>query len=371
MGDNGPPVVERDHWCRTTGDKASTTFTWTIEDFLNRQETNGEFILSSTFCVSGPNDKKTNWALKLFPRGEGEDDEDTVGLFLSNIDDTKEKICFSLSFFNERHQKEMTREVTTEDVNKLYQEGYTTYGHDNMISLEDLEDSPDLLPDGNLTVVCDLTVYGPEATLSGSKIREERTSVDNCLKQMSEHFGIQFGNKNFSDVKIISGNEEFHCHRIVLSARSPVFEAMFRSDMIENNSEEVSIQDIDPEVVREILHFIYTGAPSTETVMEEIGKELLGAAEMYQLDLLKNKCEEKLCSSLDVSNSVELLVLADLHQASKLRSMALSLVARNMDTIVNTDVYKEFIPHHPALALEITKALVQKAGIKRKRDNNE
>ena len=83
-------------------------------------------------------------------------------------------------------------------MNKLYQEGYTTYGHDIMISLEDLEDSPHLLPDGNLTVVCDLTVYGPEATLSGSKFpEEERATVDNCWKQMGEQFGKQFGNKKF------------------------------------------------------------------------------------------------------------------------------------------------------------------------------
>ena len=89
------------------------------------------------------------------------------------------------------------------------------------------------------------------------------------------------------------------------------------------------------------------------------------------MDLLKNKCEEKLCSFLDVGNSVELLVLADRHQASKLRRMALRLVARNMDSIVNTDVYGDFARHHPALAVEITKALVQKAGIKRKRDNRD
>ena len=120
-----------------------------------------------------------------------------------------------------------------------------------------------------------------------------------------------------------------------------------------------------------MLHFIYNGATSTEAVMEEIGKELLGAAEMYHLDLLKNKCEEKLMLKLDVSNSVELLVLADLHQASKLRSMALSLVARNMDTIVNTDVYQDFIFHHPVLTLEVTKALVQKAGSKKKRKRND
>ena len=54
-----------------------------------------------------------------------------------------------------------------------------------------------------------------------------------------------------------------------------------------------------------------------------------------------------------------------------IRKMALKLVDRNMDTIVNTDVYKDFTSRHPTLAVEITKALVQKAGMKRKRDNKE
>ena len=145
---------------------------------------------------------------------------------------------------------------------------------------------------------------------------------------------------------------------------------MFQSEMLEN-LKEVVIKDHRPEVVKEMLHFIYNGATSTETVMDEIGKDLLGAADQYQLDILRDKCEEKLCSSLEFSNSVELLVLADLYQASKLRKMALKLVDRNMDTIVNTDVYKDFTSLHHHLALEITKALVQKAGMKRKRDTKE
>ena len=89
--------------------------------------------------------------------------------------------------------------------------------------------------------------------------------------------------------------------------------------------------------------------------MDEIGRDLLGAADQYQLDILRDKCEEKLCSSLEFSNSVELLVLADLHHLSKLRNMALRLVARNMDTIVDTDVYKDFARHHPDICDEITK----------------
>jgi len=371
MGDNAPPVIESDSWCRTTsGDKASTTFTWTIEDFFNRPEKKGELIQSSSFTVSGPNDKKTEWMLNLYPRGGDGFDEEDVTLFLRCKTSENEKAYFSLSIINERNQKEFTRNVTTE-VYKRIMEDYHGVGG-KLISIEELKDNPQLLPNGNLTVVCDLTVYGPEATLSGSKFPDEKVApIDNCMKQMSDQFRKNLWDKRFSDVKIVTGSEEFPCHRNILSWRSPVFEAMFQSDMIENTSRIVEIKDIKPEVICEMLHFIYTGATSKDDVMEEIGKDLLGAADQYQLDLLKNKCEEKLCSSLEISNSIELLVLADLHRASKLRKMAMRLVARNMDSIVNTDVYKDFIARHPDLTLAITKALVQKAGIKRKRGSNE
>jgi len=211
-------------------------------------------------------------------------------------------------------------------------------------------------------------------TISGSKFPDEKLApVDNYGKDMNDHIGKLFGEKKFSDVKITCGGEVFDCHRNILSVRSPVFEAMFQSDMLEKHSQNVVIKDIKPEVVKEMLHFIYNGASSTENLMDEFGKDLLGAADQYQVELLKNKCEDKLCSSLEVSNSVELLLLADLHQAPKLRRMALKLVTKNIDAIVNTDVYKDFVAHHPVLALEITQALVQvhKLGEKRKRENND
>ena len=357
MSNNAPPAIESDSWCRTTsGEKASTTFTWTIEDFLNRPGTKDEAIRSSTFTVSGPNDKKTKWRLQLYPREDREDEE--VVLYLISINETFEKAYFSMSILNERNQREFTYSLTTEEYRNLYDNVGVDVGV-LLISTEELKGNPQLLPNGNLTVVCDLTVYGPEATLSGSKFPDEKVApIDNCMKQMSDQFRKKFGDKKFSDVKIVAGSEEFHCHRIILSWRSPVFEAMFQSDMIENTSRRVDMKDIRPEVVREMLYFIYTGVISNDDIMDEIGKDLLGTADQYQLDLLKNKCEEKLCSSLEISNSVELLVLADLHQASKLRSMALRLVARNMDVIVDTDVYKDFTASHPALAVGISKALV-------------
>ena len=361
MGDNKPPVLESDSWCRTTiGDKASTSFTWTIEDFLNRPEEFGEFIVSSSFTVSGPNDL-TTWELNLYPKGDILSPGNYVAFDLSNKERNTEKAHFSLSILNERGQKEKTANFLTDDYMRATERGKLDFSWSCFCSIQELKNNPNLLPNGKLTLVCDLTVYGPDKTTSGSKFPDEIVApVNNSYKQLSEHFGKLFNNKTSSDAKIMCGNEEFFCHKIILSVRSPVFEAMFQTDMIENNREVVLIQDIKPEVVKEMLHFIYTGVVSTENVMDEIGKDLLSAADQYQLEILKSKCEEKLCSSLEVSNSIELLVLAELHKAYKLRRMALRLVIRNMDTIVDTDVYEELVKHHPGLTMEITRSLVKK-----------
>ena len=155
MGDNAPPVIESDSWCSTTsGDKASTTFTWTIEDFLNRAEKTGEFIRSSPFAVSGPNDKVTNWDLKLYPKGDGGVGGDGVDLFLRSKNNSYEKVCFSLSILNENRQKEKTETINPDEFQTLFESGEPGTVGAFMISLEELRDSPQLLPNGKLTVMC-------------------------------------------------------------------------------------------------------------------------------------------------------------------------------------------------------------------------
>ena len=88
--------------------------------------------------------------------------------------------------------------------------------------------------------------------------------------------------------------------------------------------------------------------------------ELFEAADKYQLDLLKDVCEESLCSNLKVNNCLEYLVLGDMHHTSKLKKLALRLVVEKADSIIETDVYKDFIKQKPELAIEVLKALTKK-----------
>ena len=62
-----------------------------------------------------------------------------------------------------------------------------------------------------------------------------------------------------------------------------------------------------------MLLYIYTGNTPN---LNKLAGDLLGAAEQYQLEMLKNICEEKLCSSLEISNSVNHLILGDLYQVT-------------------------------------------------------
>lgn len=59
-------------------------------------------------------------------------------------------------------------------------------------------------------------------------------------------------------------------------ARSPVFAAMFEHEMEERKQNRVAIQDVDHEVLKEMLRFIYTGkAPN----LEKMADDLLAAAD--------------------------------------------------------------------------------------------
>ena len=218
-----------------------------------------------------------------------------------------------------------------------------------------------LLPEGHLTIFCVLTfIDGAEKP----DVEIENRKNARGLEQVSKHFGKLFNNKEFSDVEIECEGEIFNCHMNILSTRSDVFRCMFQADMAEKRSNKVTIKDIDTDdVVREMLNFIYTGCTNGD-VFKEKSRELLAAAERFQLDVLNSICEDHIYSNLQSNNAIENLVFGDFHQASKLRRMALQEIARNVVKLVKIEEYQDLMKHHPSLAAEIPLALVEDEMIK-------
>ena len=98
---------------------------------------------------------------------------------------------------------------------------------------------------------------------------------------------------------------------------------MFQNEMIEQQSGVVKVEDISLDTFQELLRYIYT---EQIPKLDELAGELLAAAEKYQLDDLKERCELQLASVTTVDNVVNMFFLADLYNADLLMQETLSFI---------------------------------------------
>ena len=110
--------------------------------------------------------------------------------------------------------------------------------------------------------------------------------------------------KQMTDVQIKVVDQIFFAHKFVISERSPVLRAMFTSNMMESRTGRVHIEDVDPEIFRQFLYFVYTGQLQQPT-SPELGK----VADKYQVESLAAICQPA-ASESDIDDMGMLLMLA-------------------------------------------------------------
>ena len=91
-----------------------------------------------------------------------------------------------------------------------------------------------------------------------------------------------------ADVDVFVGQNKLLAHRVVLSARSPVFKSVF-SKMSNTGKSKLTFcaDEVDLSVVEHFLRYLYTGTLS----ISANNKQLLALAEMYQVETLKKICQ--------------------------------------------------------------------------------
>jgi len=354
------PPIDSESWCRTKiSDDTKHTFAWTIERFSERTESNSQFLWSSKFTIRGPDDDlNTQWKMKLYPKGDTPEASGYLSVYLSNQTDSEVKARYEFTILDaSKNKQNRVKSAFTQFKQKPDSWGFRKFIDTNILKSR----SSQWLPNDTLTIVCDVSIIGAEKTLSGSKYPEENPRSlkpkQKQQKQLSQDLEAFYNCSDFSDVQVVSEGRVFECHQVILSARSPVFRAMLQADMAEAKDKKVTIKNIPSDVVAEMILYIYTGNTPN---LNKLAGDLLGAAEQYQLEMLKNICEDKLCSSLEITNSVNHLILGDLYQAHNLKRMALQFVVRNMSTVLRTRDWKESLLDHPALMAEVMEAMARK-----------
>ena len=195
-----------------------------------------------------------------------------------------------------------------------------------------MSDIKEYLISDTLTIVCKIRVGVNKVKIP---VLSESTRVS--TDELSQDFQILFENQKFTDVILVVKGKTLNAHKIILSARSRVFSALFKHEMQENINSRVAIEDAEPNVIEEMLRYIYTGEVKDINL---IACELLRVADKYFLEGLKLICEDTLCENLSVENVLEMLSLADLHNAKTLRTKAIEFSIEHAKELIQTPAFK-------------------------------
>ena len=193
-----------------------------------------------------------------------------------------------------------------------------------------------LLIDGKLTVRCQLKIK--EREMEAGKGGTDTSCLSHRVMSI-------FGSGEYSDVVLRVSDKTYRAHKVVLAARSPVFKAMFTSNMMEKTGKEVVIEEMEPVVMSQLLDYIYS-----EKLPDSISVGLFEAADRYGLLLLADLCETRL--QLTAENAFEMLVIADRHLAGRLKERAFQFITLNIpDGVVNRQM-EELQQTYPHLATD-------------------
>lgn len=85
---------------------------------------------------------------------------------------------------------------------------------------------------------------------------------------------------------------------------------MFEYEMEESKKNWVEINDVEFEVFKEMMCFIYMGKVLN---FDKMVDDLLVVVDKYVLECLKVMCEDVFCSNFFVENVVEIFILVDFY----------------------------------------------------------
>ena len=125
---------------------------------------------------------------------------------------------------------------------------------------------------------------------------------------------------------------------------------MISPDMEETRRGEVVIKDLDSDTVGKMLAYVYTGKVEE---IEAKAAELLAAAEKYILPELKMMSEEALCRTMKIDNVLDMLVLADLHKDSNVKSVAMKFMLENALVSQDAENLKKKVGKYPDILVEM------------------
>ncbi|ODM87882.1 Speckle-type POZ protein B [Orchesella cincta] len=324
------------NFCLTDTNIIKTTFMWTIDDITGIFGNNFvKAIVSSLFYTRTETDN-IEWSLRVYSHGIDDALKNFLSLYLFMENCTKPQHYANFRFGILKKGRREARSVTSKNVCLFQKRG--DWGEKFLRRDQLLQKAGALLSNGQLTLFCEMMVIGDVAN------RPTQTSRLNMPEfRLNRDFSQLIDSKKHHDVILTVEGKELQAHKAILATRSKAFFKLFE----DHTGTRVEIGDVKPEVLSEILCFIYTGHPRK---LEGVAVDLSVAAIKYELEGLEVICEEFLCRGLTVDNAASFLIYADNYSASNLKTHELNFICLHKVAVVETIGWKIMaLTHHHLL----------------------
>ncbi|XP_031232021.1 TD and POZ domain-containing protein 1-like [Mastomys coucha] len=333
--------LEAKSWGSTPNRVQLFCYEWTISNFSFCMGGIRKKITSPVFSLKAK--EEMAWCLRVYPNGVDEESRDYLSVFLVLLSCPDRPVRANLEFWVRNSRGEKVQTMKSDRVKSFLQ--CQQKGFKKFLHRDHLSDEHGLLPEDQLTLCCKLSIEGAVFGILG---QDMTPAIKDVRPMLTDDLGELWENSLFTDFSLLVAGQEFRAHKAILAARSPVFKAMFEHEMEQSLTNRIKILDLDPQVFKEMMGFIYTGkAPHLDSHSMATG--VLAAADKYGLEGLKALCEDALCRNLSVENAAQTLILADLQGLERLKTQALDFIALHASEVSETSRWKSMVEPYPYL----------------------
>lgn len=270
------------------------------------------------------------WSLIMYPGGEGSaEKQGCVGLYLHYKETDEDYLPFSVRFTFS------VKDASKSDVYKWigdaeHHEGdYFCLGNKCFMERSDILDPQrDVLRDGALHI--DVTVQ--------IKDKEDDMYPQND-DYISHKMLILLEEGKNADVTFKVGKQTFPAHSLIVKNNAPIL-----GEYCKNKKRgHVVIKDLSPEVFNLVLVYVYSGCYPDNDDVVEMGKELIDAANRYELANLKMIVESVLVREriLEKENVCDYILFADAQSCPLLKEYAISFFVLHAGDILKSEHSKQ------------------------------
>ncbi|CAO4361787.1 Protein CBR-MEL-26 [Caenorhabditis briggsae] len=311
--------------------------TWTVKNFSHCYQ---EYLENFVYLQRG--DEQLTWSIKIYPKGNGENNKDFVFLCLNRVINNNVKagkIGFKSQF--------KLRTAENKDIEMRIHPNPSHSDYVSYIKRDVL--FPQIMPRDMIIVHVEIDVAVETITTTNEPIQFEPINTE---QQLVDDYQRLFCDELLTDFDINVNGRVIRAHKAVLAARSAVFNAMLtHQDTDEARTSVMYINDMDFDVIYEMVYYIYCGRCQKD--ITDMATALLIAADKYRIDELKNHCEKYLVENITVENACSLLIIGDIYTAAKLRRRAVQFILARPKNVTGTPGWDDILKCHPNLITDI------------------